>query len=377
MKLKQSDHLCIYMHQIYNGGIERVYFNLAHSLVDRGVSIDLVVDNLSWSPFLEQLPNSVRIVDLEVKSFLHRIPRLIKYLKRECPDAILSAQHFANEVAIVAATLSRQNIRVVVSEHTTLSADSASHPWWNLRRNLLPFIGMLTYRGNVGIVAVSHGVAKDIARLFKISPSRIITIYNPALNPNIKTLAEIRPDHPWFEHGAPPVILGVGRLEKQKNFSNLIRAFAIVSKARDARLIILGEGSLRNELLAEVNNLELTEHVQLLGFLENPYSYLAHSAVFALSSDWEGLPTVVIEALYVGTPVVSTDCPSGASEILDSGRYGRLVPTGNAHALAEAIIGELDKSNKPAPPTAWLEQFTQEYAATRYASILNLTTHSE
>jgi len=361
------------MHQIYNGGIERVYFNLAQILIDRGITIDLVVDTAPWSPFLDKLPKGLTLVDLQAHRFHQRLPKLIHYLNRERPAAMLSAQHFANEIAIMAAALSRPSVQAVVSEHTTMSVELDTLARWNPRRNLLPVAGTLTYRGNARIVAVSNGVARDVAKLFHISPAKIKTIYNPAINPDIIERAKIRPEHPWFAAGSPPVILGVGRLEEQKNFHNLIRAFGILRNSIDARLLILGEGSLRDVLQQQIEQLGLTEYASIPGFVDNPYSYLAHSSVFALSSDWEGLPTVIIEALAVGTPVVSTDCPSGANEILADGRYGALVPMKDPDALASSILSTLNgTADVETPPAEWLQQFTQPFAADRYAEILGL-----
>jgi len=148
-------------------------------------------------------------------------------------------------------------------------------------------------------------------------------------------------NHPWFAPGEPPVILSVGRLTKQKDYPTLIRAFALVHRERPARLMILGEGEERPKLEALIQELSLDDDVSLPGFVDNPYAYMARSAVFVLSSAWEGLPTVLIEAMAVGTPVVATDCPSGPAEILEGGKWGKLVPVGDVEALAEAIARKI------------------------------------
>jgi glycosyltransferase involved in cell wall biosynthesis len=182
-------------------------------------------------------------------------------------------------------------------------------------------------------------------------------------------LARQAPDHPWLAPGQPPVILGVGRLSQAKDFPTLIRAFAKVRSRRAVRLIILGEGEARVELEALVGELGLADDVALPGFRENPMSYMAASALFVLSSAWEGLPTVLIEALAAGTRVVSTDCPSGPREILQGGLLGTLVPVGDATALADAMTDALDRPGTALPPDA-LTPFTSDAAVDHYLRLI-------
>ena len=150
-------------------------------------------------------------------------------------------------------------------------------------------------------------------------------------------------DHPWFAPGAPPVILGAGRLTEQKDFPTLIRAFALVRKKHPARLMILGEGEERSKLETLVQELGLEKEVSLPGFVDNPYKYMKRAAVFVLSSRWEGFPNVLVEAMALGTPVVSTDCPNGPAEILENGKWGELVPVGETQSLASAVLRTLDR----------------------------------
>jgi glycosyltransferase involved in cell wall biosynthesis len=194
-------------------------------------------------------------------------------------------------------------------------------------------------------------------------------IYNPVIMPGMKARARQVPDHPWFRAGEPPVVLGIGRLTRQKDFPTLIRAFAGVRRQRPVRLIILGEGEDRAALDTLVTELGLGDDVALPGFRDNPLGYLSASALFVLSSAWEGLPTVLIEALAAGTRVVSTDCPSGPREILQEGRLGTLVPVGDVPALAAAMSAALDCPPCPAPAAA-LEPFTREAAVDNYLRLI-------
>jgi glycosyltransferase involved in cell wall biosynthesis len=194
-------------------------------------------------------------------------------------------------------------------------------------------------------------------------------VYNPVITPALMALAQEVPDHPWLAPGQPPVILGVGRLTRQKDFSTLIRAFAEVRRRRVARLLILGEGEERTRLQALAAELGLGDDVALPGFRDNAMAYMAASRVFVLSSAWEGLPTVLIEALAAGARVVSTDCPSGPREILQEGRLGTLVPVGDPAALAGAMLDALDGSSQATPLEA-LTLFTLETAVDNYLRVI-------
>ena len=197
------------------------------------------------------------------------------------------------------------------------------------------------------VVGVSQGVIDDLKRVLRFDSKKVQVIYNPIVDEELLRKTDEPLDHPWFRPGKPPVILGVGRLAKEKDFPTLIRAFALVRKERPARLMILGEGEERPNLEALVRELGLEEDVALPGFVDNLYKYMKRAAVFVLSSLWEGLPTVLIKAMALGTPVVATDCPSGPAEILEGGKWGCLVPPGDPKDLAKAILDTLEGGVSP------------------------------
>jgi glycosyltransferase involved in cell wall biosynthesis len=273
----------------------------------------------------------------------------------------------ANVVALWAARLARQGTPVIVTEHNTLSQASLQEsriPGW-----LWPPLVRMFYPWAQSVVAVSQGVADDMAVTARFPRHRIEVVYNPVITPAMISLARQAPGHPWFAPGQPPVILGTGRLTRQKDFLTLLRAFAEVRRCRTARLMILGEGEDRSLLESTAADLGVAEDVALPGFQENAMAYMAKSAVFVLSSAWEGLPTVLIEALAAGTRVISTDCPSGPREILQGGRLGTLVPVGDAAALAAAILRTLGQPGGEIPLEA-LTPFTRDSAVDNYLRLI-------
>jgi glycosyltransferase involved in cell wall biosynthesis len=321
--------------------------------------------------FLDQLPPSVRLIDLGAHRLIRTLLPLTMYLRRERPGVLVSSMSHANLVALWAAALAQSRTPVVVTVHNTLS-ESTRHRgrfvgavWARLLRTFYPWAA--------SVVAVSHGAADDLVRTSGVVPDRVRVIYNPVITPGMLAVARQAPDHPWFGSGQPPVILGVGRLTRQKDFATLIRSFAeLRRRSHSARLIILGEGEERPALEALADQLGVREDVALPGFRENALSYMAASAVFVLSSAWEGLPTVLIEALAAGTRVVATDCPSGPREILQGGRLGSLVPVGDVAALAGAIEGSLNAPRGAIPADA-LTPFTWNAAVDQYLCLIENT----
>ncbi len=214
-----------------------------------------------------------------------------------------------------------------------------------------------------------RGAAEDLIRGTHVSPSLVRTIYNPVITPRLLSLANEPVKHPWFGEGQPPVVLAIGRLTAPKDFPTLLRAAALLRQETDFRLLILGEGEERSHLEEMVTQLGLTREVALPGFVDNPFSYLARASLFVLSSAWEALPTVLIEAMALGVPVVSTDCRSGPTEILQGGQYGRLVPVGHVEAMMDAIRMGL-KGPAPAIPSEALEPFTLDAAIDEYEHLI-------
>lgn len=372
-------HIAIFTSGWPRGAIQRQMLNLAVEFRRAGHRVTLLGSRVS-GPLPEDAPG-FELVDLE--SRLARLPgirrhkryrvpltlpALVGFLRRERPDALLAAGEYPNLVALAARALARVPTRVVVSERVHLS--TSAHSGRRRRKWLLPHLVRLAYAHADGVTAVSAGVAADLAAVTGLARTRIVDIPNPTVTDALLARRDQPLDDPWYAPGAPPVVVNVAQLRPQKDQATLLRAFARVRAVRPARLLILGEGNQRPRLEALAHELGVAPDVRLAGYVSNPLPYVRRAAVFALSSAWEGLPNVLIEALACGCPVVSTDCPSGPAEILDGGRYGALVPVGDDAALAAALLGALDTVPDRAALEARGRTFSAPAAAAQYLRVL-------
>jgi glycosyltransferase involved in cell wall biosynthesis len=364
--VRMAAPIAFFLPSVRGGGAQRVIVNLAQGMTERGLPVDLVL-TAADGVFLSQLPPTARVVDLRAGRQLRSVGPLTRYLRRERPRVLVSSLSHANLVALWAARLAGRATPVIVTVHNTMSQSGGEQGWlaarvwsWSLR-TFYPWASC--------VVAVSRGAADDLIRTTGLPRERVHVVYNPVITPDLLCLARQAPDHPWFHPGQPPVVLGVGRLTPQKDFATLLRAFARFRRHRAGRLVILGDGEERPSLEGLVRELGLSQDVALPGFRDNAMSYMARAALFVLSSAWEGLPTVLIEALAVGTRVVSTDCPSGPREILQEGRLGALVPVGNQAALAEAMVNAVDRTPDNIPLDA-LAPFTRDAAVDHYLQVI-------
>ena len=312
--------------------------NLSHGFIERGLCVDFLIKKVK-GPYLPSLPQEIRIIELGTSHSFKVLPALIRYLKQEQPEILLSAKEKASYVAVLAGLLIDVPTHIILRVGTTVSEVLKN------RNPLKKFTNILTmrllYTQAHTIIAVSKGVAEDIANLTSITVDRIKVVPNPVVTPELPFLAKKSVDHPWFNGEGPPIIIGVGRLSRAKDFGTLIQAFSQVHNKMPCRLLILGKGRQGPKLRSLATELGINDDFCLPGFVDNPYPYIAKSNLFALSSLWEGSPNALIEALALGIPAVATDCKSGPREILRDGRYGKLVPIKDSTALAEAIVETL------------------------------------
>lgn len=378
------------------GGVARVMITLASAFAERGYQVDLLVSRMQ-GPYLQHLPAAMTLIPLtrtfrgigqipqlvagysEARALpsalalvgaARYLPALVQYLQQQQPDVLLAAKTSPNLAALWARRLAGVPTRVVVSEHTNFSQEILQHTRkWQWHWRFMSTVVHNLYPWADAIVAVSNGVADDLSVTSDLPRERVTTIYNPVVTPALQDLAHAPLDHPWFAPKSPPVIVAAGRLASQKDFPTLLKAIARVLKVRDVRLIVLGEGKGRAALQSLAQQLGITAHLDLPGFVDNPFAYMARAALFVLSSAFEGLANVLIEAMACGCPVVSTDCPSGPREILADGAYGPLVPVGDDATLAQAILTTLDTVPNRDKLRTRAAEFSVERAVDRYVDV--------
>ena len=359
--------IAIFMPSLFGAGGQRSMLNLAHGIADKGYEVDLVLA-VKEGEFLSDVRETVNLVDLKASRALTSLPALISYLRHEEPDALLSVFGYVNIVSIWAWRLASVSTKLFVNEQNTVSQEAGNAS--NFRQRMTPGLMKRFYPMADGIIVVSSGVREDMAQVTDIPLEDITVIYNPSINATeVQEKAKAPLDHPWFRPDQPPVLVAVGRLEQQKDYPMMLKAFSKVRASQPARLIILGEGRDRASLEAMISEYGLDQDVSLPGFVSNPYAYLSRASLFLLSSRWEGLPTVLIEALCCGTKVVSTDCPSGPKEILKEGKYGPLTPVGDSEAFASAINSSL-QNHAPKPPVESWQPYELGTIVDQYTNLL-------
>ena len=344
--------------------------HLVNALVRQGYRVDLVLGH-DGAKRPRGLDRAVPVFDLGTSNAITGVPRLAVYLRRRRPAAMLGHRVRVTALMHRARRLSGVPVRLYSTINTHLTSRFEHMP----ARKAASQQALLRhyYPRNEGVLAISQGVAADVIDVLGLDHDTVPVLPNPVLTPELPALVREPPPHPWLTDRGVPVIMGMGRLQPQKDFHTLLRAFARLSGQRDARLIILGEGDQRESLLHLAAELGVADNVDLPGFMTNPYPWLAHADAFALSSTWEGLGNALIEAMAVGTPVVATDCRSGPAETLDHGRHGPLVPTGDCVALADGIERVLREPPDADTLSRSVARYDADISAVRYALAMELT----
>jgi glycosyltransferase involved in cell wall biosynthesis len=365
--------LVIYLPALAGGGVERLRLHLAPVFAKAGFAVTFLLHRAEGE-LISAVPKGVRVVPLNCNRTLAALWPMVRFLRREKPEIVLSSLGHNNIMAIWAAKLAGVSTKVIVCQHNAMSSENVRGDEFNYW--ILPIISKMFLGKANGIMAVSKGVADDLAKVTGIPRDRISVIYNPVVFKDFDDRMNEPVSHPWFGEGKPPVIMGVGRFVDQKDFSTLVDAFAKVIAKRDARLILLGDGPLRDELKAQAEKLGVADKIDMPGFQQNPLPWMKQSAILAMSSRYEGFGNVLVEALACGTPVVSTDCTYGPSEILADGEFGPLVPVGNADAMAKALLDTLENPRSEETLRTRGRQFTVERAAEQYVGLFNQVTQS-
>jgi len=398
-------HVAFLLKDLKGGGVQNMTVVIANAFAARGHRTSLLVCRPD-GPVRERISDGVELVPIprgprwrarlralladpggirpmwrpilttrETSGTLRHLPGLIDWLAKARPDQLYAATPFMNAEAALACHAAGDHTRLVVSEHNDLSHGHPFGSGW--RAKYLPPLLAHYYRWACAVVAVSDGVADDVVRRTGLPKDRITVIYNAVVTDDLTRKAAEPLDHPWFRPDQPPVILGVGRLGRAKDFPTLIRALARVREKLPARLLILGEAAnprrsakRKAELDAVALEVGVQDHVRLEGYVANPFPYMRLASVFALSSLYEGFGNVLVESMACGCAVVSTDCPSGPAEILEHGRYGPLVQVGDHKALGDAILSVLDAPPDPELLRKRAADFTVDRAVDQYEALL-------
>lgn len=348
-----------------NNGAVNMLLTLSGQLAQRGCTVDLLAAstkgaNREWS--------GAHMQELGARRPVRAVPQLARYLRAARPDALIATEYYSGLPALYGIALARTQTRCIIRQDNHWSMAQGllrGHHRW-----LTPTVAGRLFR-RAEIVAVSNGVAEDLIAHVPALLNNTSVIYNPVITECLHERASEIPGHPWFHDGRYQVILGTGRLVEEKGFANLIRAFATAALPTSVRLAILGEGPERPKLEQLIAGFNIAERCQLIGFQANPYMYMARSALFVLPSRFEGLPTVLIEALSLKAPVIATDCPSGPAEILQHGRYGVLIPPDDIAALRHAIEHHFAQPVAvPKAPIDWLRNFAADVSAARHQALI-------
>lgn len=330
--------LLIILHDLGAGGAEKMMARLAGALVEAGNEVTLLMLT-GGGVHVASLDPRVKQVSLHSARSASAVPALTRFLRHNHFDAQLAALTHVNVVAIAAATLSGTLARLHVSERNAFSRDKHVNP--SLSVKLAYWLAPWLYRLIPNpVICVSRGVAQDLVDSTIARPRDVTIADNPVLDNDFRDLPPGHPSHPWLVKKTTAVIVAVGRLAWQKGFDTLIQALALLPD-RHARLIIFGEGNLRDELLEQIDVLGLAQRCDLPGYVSAPLAEIAAADCFVLSSRFEGSPNALVEALSTGTPVVATRCPYGPQEILDDGAVAPLVEVEDPEALAHAISQQI------------------------------------
>lgn len=361
-----SQKIALFIPALSVGGLEGVFISVASGLAAQGFDVDCLVMQ-GGGAFEKQLPATINLINLDSRAVASPVP-LARYLRSVRPSHLIGFSEPCNLAAIVARWLARVPVTVIITVHNTLSL-SVQHTRYR-KEKLYPFFARRLYPYVDHFIAVSLGVAQDYADFIGLDRAGMAVVYNPIPVGQIQQRSKQPVDHPWFTQRDKPILLAVNRMEPQKDYPTLIRAFATLREDVDCRLCVVGDGSQWVRVEALVDELGIREHVLFTGMDTNPFKYMARADVFLLSSVHEGFGNVMVEALACGCNVVATDCPHGPAEILANGQFGRLVPVGDHQAMAAAIEATLDD---PLPGEQLRNRaldFVPENATKAYAAII-------
>ena len=371
----RTTDIVVFGHHEPKGGIQRYFANMIKEWIADGYTVEVVNFRDGELFYPQELEHLVSCVHLGVRNKFVAAFKLWKHLFKNQPKVIISTAHLDNKIVSYLNYFPGIKSQRFVSVHNTYGKSGRRDPSGLARK--VEEIKKL-YKLNHGVIAVSEGIQADLQENVGLKDVPVHVIWNGAITRETLERSRESVDHPWLsDTQGVPVLVTAGGLRQQKDHRTLIDSFAEVRSRKDCRLIVLGEGPLRDELEERAQEQGVAADVDLYGFVDNPYAWMAKADCFVLSSLWEGLPTVLIEALSLGVPIVSTDCPSGPREILQNGKYGKLVPMSDIEALADAIERTLSGEVENFDPRKAVEPFTARYASQLYLEVFGLLEKGE
>lgn len=330
--------ILFFLPNLEGGGAQRVVLNLAEAFAAKEYEVTLVVAIPSGS-LLNAVPTTVKLIHLNLKRSYQSILPLAKVIKTEKPDIIYSRMNYGNIITSIACTIARTKAKFVATIANTLTPEQFGS---KNEERIMFGLERLTYKRAAIVVANSTDTYNDLVRERIATPSKLTVIFNPVVDYDAIVKKASEPlTHPWLTNKSSPVLVAVGRLSPQKNYPFLLRSFAELKKKTSAKLIILGEGQLKPQLEEQIKALGLNDDVSMPGFA-NPFPFYKYADAFVLTSLWEGFGNVIVEAMACGCPVVASNCPGGPKEILEHGKYGKLVDGYDEQTFADAIFDMLN-----------------------------------
>jgi len=371
-QFKRNADVAVFIPNMCLGGAERITLNLINELSIRGYLVQLIMLEKKGE-LLSRLNPSVELIDLKAAKIRNSIYPLLIYFLQNKPTAFLSSMWPLTIVAIISFCLfgKKTDTKLFLIEHTTWSRDEITQSY--IGRSLVKYSMRVLYGLSERVIAVSKGVAEDLISFSGIKPSLITVIYNPVVPLRADSVSVPAPDYNEWAIGSHKKILSIGTLKPIKDYPTLFRAFALLSKKTEVKLLLLGEGPLREELKELAIELGIYNTVIMPGTVTNTTTYYRYADLFVLSSIGEGLPTVLIEALSEGIPIVSTDCKSGPREILSDGLYGKLVPISNPECLSDAMYESLQSTNDRELLIKRAKDFSISNSVDKYIKIFGLS----
>ncbi len=350
-----------------HSGVPLAQIRLAKLFQKKGYEIDFIFGYVPDDMNMPILKN-MNVINFNKPRVYKLFRKIFKYLVKNKPDVIISAEDHLNAVVLLCARVSGSKAKISVSSRVT-PFDTYSNKIFTKRWFLKYFMQFVESRANA-LVCVSKDMVKQYKTIFK--NSRHQCIYNVVYDNSSQSRMSENVDESWLVNKEIPVIISAGRLAPEKGLLDLILAIKELSKSREVRLLMLGEGPMRKEIEALIKKENLNEVIKLIGFQENPLKFYSKSDVFILSSYVEGLPNVLIEAMMCGCTPVSTNCPTGPEEVLQKEKFGYLVPVHDPIEMAKGIGRALDEPIPVEILAEGVKNFTEDAVFKKYQEALNI-----